>query len=66
MNAPLASDVLLQRERVHQTALPLETPGVQRWVWEGKFGSMLIEVAGGDVFVNRERVEPHIPPSTRP
>jgi hypothetical protein len=32
---------------------------VQRWVWQGRFGPMLIEVIGEQVFVNGQRVEPH-------
>jgi hypothetical protein len=59
MNAPLAPEVLLLREDAMQTALPLATPGIQRWVWEGRYGRMLIEVAGGEIYVNSQRVEPH-------
>lgn len=59
MNAPLAPEVLLLRGDAKQTALPLATPGIQRWVWEGRYGRMLIEVAGGDIYVNSQRVEPH-------
>ena len=59
MNAPVCPDVLLLRDEAAQSALPLSTPGVQRWVWEGRYGRMLIEVAGNDVFVNSQRVEAH-------
>lgn len=66
MNAPLLPDRLLPRcdpatEPAAQAALPLASPGVQRWVWEGRYGPMLIEVAGEDVFVNGQRVPPHAP-----
>ncbi len=44
-----------------QPALPLASDGVMRWVWQGRFGAMLIEVIGSEVFVNGERVEPHAP-----
>jgi hypothetical protein len=44
-----------------QCELPLATAGVLRYVWEGRYGSMLIEVMGGEVFVNGQRVEPHCP-----
>ena len=44
-----------------QSLLPLATEGVLRYVWEGKFGSMLIEVAGDKIFVNGELVEPANP-----
>jgi hypothetical protein len=40
-------------------SLPLANDGVQRWVWHGRYGAMLIEVVGDDVFVNTQRVEPH-------
>lgn len=42
-----------------QPSLPLASDGVQRWVWHSRFGAMLIEVAGDEVFVNGQRVEPH-------
>jgi hypothetical protein len=32
--------------------------GVQRWLWHSRFGDMLIEVVGPDVFVNGQRVQP--------
>ncbi len=32
-----------------------------RWVWHGRYGTIVIEVRGEDVFVNGERVEPHAP-----
>jgi hypothetical protein len=52
-------EVLLRRAATPQAALPLSTPGVQRWVWEGRYGSMLIEVIGERVFVDGQPVEPH-------
>jgi hypothetical protein len=42
-----------------QPALPLASDGVRRWLWHGRFGDMLIEVVGEQVFVNGQRVEPH-------
>jgi hypothetical protein len=44
-----------------QPPLPLVSAGVQRWVWQGRFGAMLIEVVGEAVYVNGQRVEPHAP-----
>ena len=44
-----------------QSLLPLATEGVLRYVWEGRFGSMLIEVAGDKIFVNGAFVEPANP-----
>ena len=66
MNAPLSREVLLRAEQDAQRALELATAGVARWVWESRYGPMLIEVAGGEVFVNGERVEPHIPSKPEP
>lgn len=45
-----------------QHALPLATEGVLRWVWESRFGAILIEVVGEDVFVNGKLVERPAPP----
>lgn len=55
-------EVLLLRAPPEQAALPLAADGVARWVWESRFGAMLIEVAGGDVFVNGQKVQPHQEP----
>lgn len=62
MNAPLYPERLLRREAAEQVSLPLATPGVQRYVWESRFGNILIEVVGEQSFVNGERVEPMDPP----
>ena len=58
MNAPLHPEVLRLREASPQAALPLSSEGVQRYVWEGRFGAMLIEVVDGVAYVNGERVDP--------
>jgi hypothetical protein len=58
MNAPLLPEVLRLRESSPQDALPLATEGVQRYVWESRFGAMLIEVVDGVAYVNGQRVEP--------
>jgi hypothetical protein len=42
-----------------QPPLPLASEGVLRWVWRSRFGAILIEVVGDEVFVNGQRVEPH-------
>jgi hypothetical protein len=63
MNAPVLPEKLLPgSDPSPQAALALATPGVQRWVWEGLYGPMLIEVSGNQVFVNGQRVEPHASP----
>jgi len=63
MNAPLLPEVLLGIDTSHEPQLPLAAEGVQRYVWEGRFGAMLIEVKDGVAFVNGQRVEPHQPPA---
>lgn len=52
----LKEHLLLQNTA--QTQLPLDAEGVERYVWEGRFGPMLIEVVNGVAFVNGQRVEP--------
>ncbi len=59
MNAPLLPEVLLQTADGGQAVLPLATGGVLRYAWEGRFGSILIEVIGEEIFVNGKRVEQH-------
>jgi hypothetical protein len=58
MNAPLLAEVLSRREESAQADLPLASEGVLRYVWEGRFGSMLIEVKDGRAYVNGQPVEP--------
>lgn len=58
MNAPLTAEILLRPGASPQVELQLATEGVQRYVWEGRFGTMLIEVRAGQVYVNGGLVEP--------
>jgi len=58
VNAPLLSEVLTRRGVSPQADLPLASEGVLRYVWEGKFGSMLIEVKDGRAYVNGQQVHP--------
>jgi hypothetical protein len=58
MNSLVLPEVLQPRETSPQEAIAFETEGVQRYVWEGRFGSMLIEVVDGAAYVNGDRVEP--------
>lgn len=62
MNAAVSAEVLLRRSHDGQAALPLAAPGVQRWVWESRYGTMLIEVIRDQIFVNGQRVELHTEP----
>jgi hypothetical protein len=57
VNAAVHPEVLL-RVGPTEPALPLASLGVQRFVWESRYGAILVEVAGDEVFVNGERVEP--------
>lgn len=61
MNAPLNAEVLLRPGVSRQVDLQLAAEGVQRYVWEGRFGTMLIEVREGRVYVNGGLVEPADP-----
>lgn len=45
-------------DQTDQSALPLETEGVQRVVWKLAQCDILIEVKDGVVYVNGESVEP--------
>lgn len=54
---PFHREVRLGQDDAAQE-LPLATQGVRRLVWEGRYGSILIEVIGDEVFVNSGRVEP--------
>ena len=58
MNAPLPPEVLARRGASPQVDLPLAAEGVLRYVWEGKFGPILIEVKGGRAYVNGQAVVP--------
>lgn len=57
MNAPLQPEVLTRRDASPQTELQLAAEGVLRYVWEGRFGTMLIEVREGRIYVNGSLVE---------
>lgn len=57
MNAPLRSDVLTRLDPTPQYDLQLAAKGVQRYVWESRYGPMLIEVRDDQVFVNGARIE---------
>jgi hypothetical protein len=54
-----AAEVVLGEADAAQPSLALASEGVQRWVWRSRFGAILIEVVGDEVFVNGQRVHPH-------
>ena len=56
MTVPGIHDVLLRRAADH--AEQASTSEDRRFIWEGCFGPVLIEIVGGNVFVNGGRVEP--------
>lgn len=58
MNTPLPPHTRCPLEPPAQGELPLVTQGVQRHVWQSRFGPMLIEVVDGAAYVNGERVAP--------
>mgnify|MGYP001809845205 CR=1 FL=1 len=58
MNAPLRPEVFIRPQPNPQIDLPLASDGVLRYVWESQFGTMLIEVRDGQIFVNGSLVEP--------
>jgi hypothetical protein len=61
VNAPLLPEILTRRDASLQADLPLATEGVLRYVWESKYGSILIEVKDGQALVNGRVVEPAEP-----
>jgi hypothetical protein len=56
--APSADDGRIYRRRQFLAELALAAEGVLRVVWDGRFGTMLIEVVDGQVFVNGQQVLP--------
>lgn len=56
MNAPI-KPALLRAAVSPQAAQPAALHG-SRYVWEGKFGAMVIEVIDGRAYVNGQAVEP--------
>jgi hypothetical protein len=56
VNAPLLPEILTRRGDSPQADLPLASEAVLRYVWESKFGSMLIEVKEGRAYVNGQAV----------
>ena len=61
MNAPILPEILIAAGPGQEPLLPLATDGVQRYVWNMRFGTMLIETRDGVVYVNGQRVEPFVP-----
>ncbi len=58
LNQPLLPEVQLGQQPADQPNLELASEGVQRYVWQGAYGAMVIEVRDGAAFVNGSRVTP--------
>ncbi len=52
MSMPVLPEVIRRLDSTSQVDLPLSTEGVLSYVWESRFGEMLIEVVDGQVRVN--------------
>lgn len=65
-DAALREEVLTLREPTPQASLPLAAEGVQRFVWEHRYGTMLIEVLGNEVRVDGKVVDPLHPAAGGP
>jgi hypothetical protein len=63
MNAPLLPEIFVREHAEQQSDLPLAAEGVLRYVWESRFGPMLIEVRQGRAFVNGQAVMPAAVPA---
>ncbi len=61
MNARLIPEVLVRRAESPQAEMRLETQEVLRYLWESRFGDILIEVRDGRAYVNGQVVEPAQP-----
>lgn len=55
-NLPLLLEVKIGAQRNGQHGLDLASARVQRYLWQGAYGAMLIEVRDGAAFVNGDRV----------
>jgi hypothetical protein len=53
----LLSEVHIGQTRRDQVELPLAAEGVLRYVWESRFGPVLIEVKEGRAYVNGQAVQ---------
>lgn len=49
-----------EASRAHDAAAvsPMDSQTTQ-WIWNSRFGTIVIEVRGSDVFVNGDHVAPH-------
>jgi hypothetical protein len=66
VNAQAFAEVLARQDEDGQQGLPLVAEGVQRFVWDSRFGPILIEIIGAQAFVNGQAVHPAEPLSAPP
>ena len=57
VNTAVYPEIRLKPVDNDQVSLPLVTEGVLRYLWQSKYGSILIEVVGDKTFVNGLLVE---------
>ena len=57
MSAPLLTEVLIGSDASAESEVPLATVGVQRYVWQSRFGAILIAVKDGVAYVGAQPVE---------
>ena len=61
MNAAVLPEILLSLQEDPQTHLELATEGVLRYVWQSRWGDVLIEVREGRAWVNGQAVDSPAP-----
>lgn len=50
----MAAEAVLEAPVARVAAAPAEP--AQRWVWQGRYGTIVIEVRGDDVYVDGQKV----------
>ena len=50
----MAAEAVLEAPAARVAAAPADP--VQRWVWQGRYGTIVIEVRADDVYVNGQKV----------
>lgn len=58
MSAALLPEILVAPADEDQIPLTLASEGILRYVWQSRFGPILVEVVGQQAFVNGDPVEP--------
>jgi len=66
VNDPSISKHLLQQSAARPADPPRPGEALFRYLWQGRFGQMLIEVDEGRAYVNGQFVEPAVSPAVSP